>query len=226
MLAYYLFISIVAKSFNFDVNIFIYWDNAIAMVLGGFYMIYRSAGEGAPLAPATTTILNLQTLKKFGFISVLFGFLVAFFIAGMDERFSALLPGLFEKLVATFIIGILFFMLLSALLWMRDVLPTKFAFKKASELAHEPIDENPESDDFITESSYRDERIDSTIERYAAHAFYFLFGYIILSNLVKLLFTDVRLIEYYDAFIAATVACGYFLFNILKPGIYEDHKFS
>lgn len=189
-------------------------------------MIYRSAGEGVPVAPETTNLLNTKSLIIFSVISVLFGSLIAFFISGMDESFSALMPGLIEKLAATFVIGGLFFLMLTALIWLMDILPTKLAFKKASELTGETNEKIPQMDAVIKETEFRDERIDSIIKTYAAYAFYFLFGYIILSNIVKLLFTDVRLMVYYDAFIAATDASGYFLLSVMNTGFKEEHGFG
>lgn len=66
--------------------------------------------------------------------------------------------------MATLVIGGLFFLILTALLWLIDVLPTKLAFKRASELTGETEEKIPQIDDVITESEFRDERFDSTIE--------------------------------------------------------------
>lgn len=223
-LTWYLFISVLIKSFTLDVNIFLYWDVTIALAVGFVYTIYRSAGEGVPIAPAATSILNPQMLRVFVIVSILFGLFITFNVSGMDERLSSLMPGFMEKFVATLIIGFLFFLLLTIMIWLIDILSTKVAFKKGSEMIDEPDSERTKPDKIITESTYRDERIDTTIEKYAADAFYFLSGYILFSSVLKLLIADIAMTVYADTFIAAMVAGGYFTFNMLKAGIYSEHK--
>lgn len=146
--------------------------------------------------------------------------------AGMDERLAALMPGILEKLAGTVIFGLLFFMLMSMIIWLIDVMPAKLAFRKASELAGEPEDELPDDKEVIKQSYVKDERIDSITEKYAAHALYLLFGYILLSTMVKFFIPDLSVIVYYDAFLAAMVAGGYFTCKLMRAGVYGEHHFG
>jgi uncharacterized protein (DUF2062 family) len=225
-LCYYLFISIIIKSFTLDVNIFIYWDNAIAMVIAGAYMIYRSANKGVPVAPGGVKVMEAVNLKGFAFVSLLFGVFVSFVVSGMDERLTALMPGFFEKLAGAVVIGFLFFLLMIVLIWLIDVLPTRRAFRKAAELTGEKGLGMPDNKEIIKQTYAKDERIDSTIEKYGAHAFYVVAGYILVSSLVKIFTMEVNMIYYFDAFLAAMAACGYFSYKILQAGVYEEQKLN
>lgn len=225
-LAYYLFVSILIKSFILDVNIFIYWDNAIAMIFGILYIIYRSADKGVPFDPVSVKVFDPDNIKVFGVVSLLFGLFVTFFISGMDDRLAALMPGIVEKLVGAFAIGIAFLGLIFAAIWLIDVLPTKLAFRKAAKMVGDSEEILPSKEEIIKHSHTKDERIDTTIEKYTAHAFLFLCGYVCLGSLIKIFALDVAMINYYDAFIAAMVACGYFSFKILRAGVYDDYKLS
>lgn len=221
-LAYYLVISIIIKSFTLDVNIFLYYDYALAMVIGMAYMIYRSADEGVAVAPVSTKVFNPGYLKMFTVTSLFMGLFISFVISGMEERLAALMPGIIEKLAGTAIFGLLFFLLMSAVVWLIDILPTKMAFRKASELAGEPDDELPTDEEVIKQSHIKDERIDSITEKYAAHALYFLFGYILFSTLAKYFSPDLSMIVYLDAFLVVMVAGGYFSYKILRAGVYGE----
>lgn len=225
-LVYYLGISIIIKSFTLDVNIFLYYDYAIVMVIGWVYMIYRSADEGVAVTPVSTKVFNPGYLKMFTVASLFFGLFISFVISGMDERLAVLMPGILEKLAGTVIFGLLFFMLMSLVIWLIDVLPTNLAFRKASELADEPEDELPDDEEVVKQSHIKDERIDTTTEKYAAHALYFLFGYILFSTMVKFFIPDLNLIVYYDAFLAAMVAAAYVSYNILNAGAYHKPELS
>lgn len=225
-LVWYLFISVLIKSFTLDSNLFLYYDAAIAMAAVLGYMIYRSAGEGVPVAPASINIFEKSSLFICGVASFLLGFFVTFYAAGLNHKWDAYFPGILEKMGGAVIIGILFFLMIIFVIWLIDILPTKLAFRKASELIGEPDDDRPEPDEIIKESAFRDERIDLTIEKYAAQAFYILFGYILLSSVVKLLIADIRMIVYADTFITAMLAGGYFTFNMLKSGIHSENKLS
>lgn len=225
-LVYYLGISIIIKSFTLDVNIFLYYDYVIAMVIGWAYMIYRSADEGVAVTPVSTKVFNPGYLKMFTVTSLFFGLFISFVISGMDERLAELMPGILEKLAGTVIFGLLFFLLMSVVVWLIDVLPTKLAFKKASELAGEPEGEFPEDEEVVKQSHIKDERIDSTTEKYTAHAFYFLFGYILFSTILKFFIPDLSLIVYYDAFLAAMVTAAYFSYYIIRAGVYHEPELS
>lgn len=220
-LGYYLFLSILLKSFILDVNIFVYWDNAISMVAAFLFMIYRSAGEGVPYAPG---IFNKKTIKGYGFVSVLFGAFVAFYISGMDERLTALMPGLLEKLAGSIVVGLMFFVVMVGVTWIIDVLPTKRAYLKASELAGEDDPKLPDEEEIIRQTHVEDERINITIQKYSAHALYFVIGYILLSTLIKILTLDVNMFYYYDAFMAAMGVLAYFSVNIMNAGIVDETK--
>ena len=76
--AYYLGISIIVKSFTLDVNIFLYYDHALAMVIGAAYMIYRSANEGVAVAPSTVKVFNPGYIKGFTVGSLLSVYLLLF----------------------------------------------------------------------------------------------------------------------------------------------------
>lgn len=225
-LAWYLFLSVLIKSFTLDSNIFLFYDIAIAMAAGLAYIIYRAAGEGVPFAPTSVTIFEKSSLFVYGLASLLIGVFITFYAAGLNQKWDAYFSGTMEKMGGAVIIGILFFIMVIFVIWLIDILPTKLAFRKASELIGEPYDDRPEPDEMIKESAFRDERIDLTIEKYAAHAFYFLFGYILLSSVIKLLIADIRMIVYADTFITAMLAGGYFIFNMLKSGIHSENKLS
>ncbi|MCH8556645.1 MAG: hypothetical protein LAT84_02430 [Balneolia bacterium] len=222
IVVYYLVISIIIKSFTIDVNIFVYYDYAFALVAAGLYMIYRSASEGVAVHPGGLKVFNPDRAKGFAMISLLFGLFVTFIISGMDDRLTALMPGLWEKAAGALVFGFLFFLLLTAVLWIMDVFPTKMAFRKAAELSGESGKELPDEKEVIKQSHFKDERVDSAIEKYAAHALYFLFVYILLSNMVKMIALDVPMIYYFDAFIAVMMAGIYFTYNILRAGVYQE----
>jgi len=225
-IGYYVVISMIIISFTLDVNIFLYYDYAIAMVIGAAFMIYRSANEGVAVAPSAVKVFNPDYIKGFAVGSLLFGLFVAFFISGMDERLAVLMPGLLEKLVGTVVFGTLFFLLMSFAAWLIDVIPTRMAFRKAFELADEPGYELPDDEEVLKQSRVKDERIDFTIEKHSANAFYFLFGYILISTMVKFFITDVSMIVYFDVLLAAFVAGGYFTYKILQAGVYSEQKIS
>lgn len=124
----------------------------------------------------------------------------------MDERLATLMPGVLEKLAGTVIFGFLFFLIMAVVIWLIDLLPTKMALRKASEMAGEPGGEYPDDEEVVKQSHINDERIDSITEKYAAHALYFLFRYISISTMVKFFITDVSMIVYYDALLAALAA--------------------
>lgn len=223
-LVYYLFISTIIKSFTLDVNIFFYYDYAIAMAIGIGYMIYRSADEGVAVAPAAVKVLNTAYIKVFAVASLLLGLFIAFVISGMDGRLAALMPGIWEKLAGALGFGVLFFLMMTTITWLVDVLPTKMAFRKAAKLSGEPSDKLPDEEEVIKQSYAKDERIDSITEKFSAHAFYFLVSYISISTLVKFFMPDLNLIVYCDAFLAAMVAGGYFTFRMLRAGVYGEQK--
>ena len=225
-LSYYLGVSIIVKSFTLDVNIFLYYDFALAMVIGYLYMSFRSADEGAAVSPASTKVFNPAYIKMFTITSLFMGLFISFIISGMDERLAALMPGVLEKLAGTIIFGLHFFLIMAVVIWLIDVLPTKMALRKASELAGEPGEDLPDDEEIVKQSHINDERIDSTTEKYAAHALYFLFGYISVSTMVKFFITDVSMIVYYDALLAALAAGGYFTYKILRAGLYSEQKIS
>ena len=110
--------------------------------------------------------------------------------------------------------------------WLIDVMPTKIAFRKASELTGMPGDELPDDEEVGKLSHVNDERIDSITEKYAAHALYFLFGYISISTIVKFFIPDLSMIVYYDAFLAALATGGYFTYKILRAGVYSEQNIS
>lgn len=226
ILSFYLVLSIIIKGFTLDVNMFLYWDNAIAMLVGALYMIYRSAYEGVAFDPVSTKVFNAGYIKMFAVTSLFMGLLITFVLSGMDERLAALMPGILEKLAGTVVFGLLFSLIMIAAVWVIDVLPTRMALRKASELAGEPGGELPDDEELIKQSYIKDERIDSTTEKYAAHSLIFPFAYILISTLVKLIFTDLSLIVYFDAFLAAMVAVAYFSYNILKAGVYHEPQLS
>lgn len=218
-LVYYLGISILIKSFVLDVNIFVYWDNAIALVVAGVYMIYRSSNEGVPVAPSSVNVLDSAQIKVNGVVSVLFGVFVTFIVSGLDDRMKAFFPSVTEKLAGAVIIGIFFFLLMTGVFWLIDILPTKRAFRKAAELTGEPGDANPTSEEIIKQSSIKDERIDRTIEKYAVHALYFVLAYITGSTFLKFFVWEISLIYYADAFVASVAAAGYLTYFILKSRV-------
>lgn len=225
-LVYYLAISIIIKSFTLDVNIFLYYDYALAMVIGGLYMIYRSADKGVAVTPVSVKVFNPGYIKMFAVVSLFMGLFISFVLSGMDDRLAALMPGILEKLAGTIVFGLLFSLIMIAAIWVIDVLPTKMAFRKASELAGEPADELPDDEEVIKQSHVKDERIDSTIEKFAAHALYFLFGYILISTMVKFFIPDLSMIVYYDAFMATMAAGGYFTYKTLRAGVYGQQQVS
>lgn len=225
-LVYYLGISLIVKSFTLDVNIFLYYDYAIAMVIGGLYMIYRSAEKGVAVTPVSVKVFNPGYIKMFAVTSLFMGLFISFVLSGMDDRLAALMPGILEKLAGTVVFGLLFSLIMVAAVWVIDVLPTKIAFRKASELAGEPADELPDDEELIKQSHVKDERIDSTVEKYAAHALYFLIGYILISTMVKFFVPELSMIVYYDMFLAAIAAAGYFSYNIINAGVYHEPKLS
>ncbi len=221
-LCYYIMISVVVKGFTLDVNLFIYWDNAIVMALAVIYMIYRSADEGATVSPATLNPTDWRSIQIFLVSGLLFGLFITFYIAGMEERWDSFFSTIPMKIVGAVVIGIIFSVLMIFLVWLFDVIPTKRALRKAAELAGEPEAELPDDEELIKQSHIKDERIESINDKYAAHGLYALFIYILLSTMVKFFTLDVSLIAYYDAFIAAIGGAGYFSYKMMKGGIYEE----
>ncbi len=218
-LCYYIFLSVIVKGFTLDVNLFIYWDNALAMALAMIYMIYRSADEGATVAPATLNPTDWRSIKIFLVSGLLFGLFITFYAAGMEERWDSFFSTIPIKIAGAVIIGILFTALMIFLVWLFDVIPTKRALRKAAELTGEPEAELPDEEELIKQSHIKDERIASINDKYAAHGFYALFIYILLSTMVKFFTLDVSLIAYYDAFVALMAACGYFTWKMIREGI-------
>lgn len=53
---------------------------------------------------------------------------------------SAFFCGVFEKLIAAVIIGVIFFAIMILSAWLIDILPTKLALIKAAEMTDEPDD--------------------------------------------------------------------------------------
>jgi hypothetical protein len=225
-LVYYLGISIVIKSFTLDANIFIYWDNAIAIVFAVLYMIFRSAEEGAPVSPSTLNPMNWKSVQLFLVIGLIFGLFTTFYIAGMEERWDAFFSTVPIKIGGTVVIGVLFTVLMIFLVWLFDAIPTKRALKRAAELADEPEPELHYDDKFIKQSHIQDERIDSINNKYSAHGFYTVSIYILLSTIVKFLALNVSLIYYYDAFLAAMAAAGYFSIKMIRSGAYVEPELS
>lgn len=224
-LSYYLVASVVIKGFTIDTPFFLYWDAVLVMALAGFYIIYRSAQKGAPVTPTSDKLIDTSLLTGFGLVSVLLGLFVIFFAVPKHEKWPAYFPGFTEKIIGALVIGFAFFVLMTVVLWLIDYIPTKLAFKKSKELTG---DEEPEVlSDFVGKAQkVTDERIESTIETYAAHGLYVLFPYILFSTLVKTFTLDIPVMHYYDAFIAAILAGTYFTFKTLRAGIFLNDMSS
>jgi len=225
-LMYYLVISVVVKGFTLDVNIYIYWDNVIVMLLAALYMIYRSAEEGATYNATTLNPINWKFIKGSFWINLLFGLFITFYISGMVEHWDSFFSTIPIKIAGAVVIGILFTALMIFAVWLIDVIPTKRALRKAAELTGEPEAELPDDEELIKQSHIKDERIESINDKYAAHGFYAVVVYIILSTMVKFFTLDVSLITYYDAFVAAMGAAGYFSYKMMKDGIYEEPQLT
>jgi len=221
-LCYYLFFSVIVKGFTLDVDLFIYWDNTIAMALASIYMIYRSAGQGATFAPATLNPISWKSIRIFLEVGLLFGLFVTFYVSGLEERWDLFFSTTPIKIAGAVFIGILFTALMIFVVWLIDVIPTKRALQKASELAGDPEAELPDDDELIKQSHIKDERIESINNKYAAHGLYALFIYILLSTMVKFFTLDVSLVAYYDAFVAMMAACGYFTWKMIREGVVGD----
>lgn len=218
-LAYYLVVSVVVKGFIIDTPFFLYWDAVIIMVLAGLYVIYRSAGKGVPVEPASVKLIDKTMLTGFGYISVLFGLFVIFLVVPQHDTWPEHFPGITGKIIGVLIIAFGFFVLMTAVFWVMDYVPTKLAFKKSKELTGDEEDE-PLMSDFVRKTaSVKDERIESTLNTYTAHGFYVLFAYILVSTLVKSLTLDIPMMHYFDVFIAAILAGGYFTFKTRQAGI-------
>lgn len=219
-LAYYITLSVVVKGFIIDTPFFLYWDVALAMVLAGIYVIYRSASKGVPVEPATGKLLDKKMLTGFGYASVILGIFVVFLVVPMHETWPEHFPGFTEKIFGVLIIGVGFFVIMAISIWLMDYIPTKLAFSKSKELIGEEDDEST-FDDFVNHSKkLKDERIQSTLHEYAAHGLYFIFAYILISTLAKIFTLDIPLWHYYDVFIAAMLAGGYFTIKMLRAGIF------
>lgn len=225
-MCYYIGISIVVKGFTLDVNMLIYWDNAIVLALAVIYMIYRSADEGAPVTPTTLNPLNWRLIKGTLLVGLIFGLFVTFFVSGMEERWDSFFSTIPIKIAGAAVIGVLFSAVFMFLVWLFDVIPNKRALRKAAELTGEPEAELPDDEELIKQSHIKDERIESINDKYAAHGFYAVVVYIILSTMVKFFTLDVSLITYYDAFVAAMGAAGYFSYKMMKDGIYEEPQLT
>ncbi len=225
-MCYYIGISIVVKGFTLDVNMLIYWDNAIVLALAVIYMIYRSADEGAPVTPTTLNPLNWRLIKGTLLVGLIFGLFVTFFVSGMEERWDYFFSTIPIKIAGAAVIGVLFSAVFMFLVWLFDVIPNKRALRKAAELTGEPEAELPDDEELIKQSHIKDERIESINDKYAAHGFYAVVVYIILSTMVKFFTLDVSLITYYDAFVAAMGAAGYFSYKMMKDGIYEEPQLT
>lgn len=225
-LMYYLVISVVIKGFTLDVNMYIYWDNVIVILLAFLYMIYRSAEEGATYNATTLNPINWKFIKGSLWISLLFGLFFTFYISGMVEHWDSFFSTIPIKIAGAVVISTLLQALTIFAVWLIDVIPTKRALRKAAELAGEPDAELPDDEELIKQSHIQDERIESINDKYAAHGFYAVVVYIMLSTMVKLLTLDVSLIAYYDSFVAAMGAAGYFSYMTLKNGIYEEPQLT
>ncbi len=223
-LAYYITLSVVVKGFIIDTPFFLYWDAAIAMVLAGAYVIYRSANSGVPVEPASDKIFDKKMMTGFGYASVILGIFVVFLVVPMHETWPEHFPGLTEKIIGVLAISAGFFVIMAISIWLIDYIPTKLAFAKSKELIGEEDDEST-FDDFVNNSQkIKDERIESTLHTFAAHGFYFLFAYIIFSTLVKILTLDIPLWHYFDVFIAAIMAGGYFTIKMLLKDIIDTEN--
>ena len=221
-LCYYIMISVVVKGFTLDVNLFIYWDNAIVMALAVIYMIYRSADEGATVSPATLNPTDWRSIQIFLVSGLLFGLFITFYVAGMEERWDSFFSTIPIKIAGAVIIGIIFSVLMILLVWLFDVIPTKRALRKAAELAGEPEAELPDHEELIKQSHIKDERIESINDKYAAHGLYVLLAYIPLSTMVKWFMPEVPIYAYYDAFLALMAACGYFTWKVIREDVVGD----
>ena len=65
-----------------------------------------------------------------------------------------------------------------------------------------------------------DERIQALSEKFAAHGFYILGGYILLSTFIKLIFLDLNPVYFIDTFIVFLIACAYYTFRGVKSGLF------
>ncbi len=221
-MCYYIGISIVVKGFTLDVNMLIYWDNAIVLALAVIYMIYRSADEGAHVTPTTLNPLNWKLIKGTLFVGLIFGLFVTFFVSGMEERWDSFFSTIPIKIAGAAVIGVLFSAVFMFLVWLFDVIPNKRALRKASELTGEPEAELPDDEELIKQSHIKDERIESINDKYAAHGLYALLAYIPLSTMAKWFIPDVPIYAYYDAFLALMAACGYYTWKVIREGVVGD----
>lgn len=113
------------------------------------------------VTPVSTKVFNPAYVKMFIITSLFMGLFISFIISEMDERLAALMPGLFEKLVGTVVLGLHFFLIMAAVIWQIDVLPAKIVLRKASALTGEL----PDNEEVVKQSHVKDERIDSTIKK-------------------------------------------------------------
>ncbi len=220
-LAYYITLSVVVKGFIIDTPFFLYWDAAFAMALVGLYVIYRSAGKGVPVEPASDKLIDKTIFTAFGSTSILFGIFTVFFVVPRHDTWPEYFPGIMEKIIGVLVIAAAFFVITIIVIWLMDYIPTKLAYKKSKELAGEEDDEESDMGHFIgIARTVKDERIESTLYTYTAHGFYALFVYILVSTFVKSLTLDIPMWHYFDAFIAAILAGGYFVIKMLKDVVF------
>jgi len=219
-LAYYLVISVVVKGFTIDTPFFLYWDAAIVMAFAGLYVIYRSAGKGVPVEPASDKLVDKTMFTGFGLTSILFGIFTVFFVVPRHDTWPEYFPGIMEKMIGVLVIAAAFFVMLVIVIWLMDYIPTKLAYKKSKELAGEEDDESDIGQFISIARTVKDERIESTLYTYAAHGFYVLFAYILVSTFVKSLTLDIPMWHYFDAFIAAMLAGGYLVIKMLKEVVF------
>jgi len=68
------------------------------------------------------------------------------------------------------------------------------------------------------------ERIKSTSNKYAAHSFYIVFTYLLISSVIKLYIFNINMVYWFDTFIIVMIASGYYTIRGIKFGIFLKRK--